>query len=210
MSRALAVGGRREAARGAGVDDRRRQRLPVAAELIKEATTMDSSDSCGRSGGRRSFMRVVSWTVLAAACNRAASVGGDRRSVPGEAIKIDDVQIRDVDSGISVHYSTRTSIRDCAAQAAEMPKVWDLVVKTGLGEAPVQRVVLFPEDTSGQSVWINPPERVRAVRNCSAMFDWCFSCSLNRTRRGSRRRRYERSRLPEGNSLRGVIACELL
>ena len=119
------------------------------------ATTMHYDASSGQSG-RRLFTQwlVVATIALAAACERAASVRGDQQSVPGEAIKIDDVNIRDVDSGISVHYRTSTSIRDCGAQAAEMRKVWELVVKTRLAESPVQRVVLFPEDTSGQSVSI--------------------------------------------------------
>jgi hypothetical protein len=97
---------------------------------------------------------VVATIVLAAACERAASVRRHQQSAPGEVIKIDDVQIRDVDSGISVHYRTSTSIRDCGTQTAEMPKVWELVVKARLAESPVQRVILFPEDASGQSVSI--------------------------------------------------------
>jgi hypothetical protein len=95
---------------------------------------------------------VLVTVVLAAACHRAAPVGGDQRGVPAEAIKIDDVHITDEDSELIVQYRTRTSSRDCKAQAVEMPKVWDLVVKAHLTDSHVQRVVLVPEDPSGQSV----------------------------------------------------------
>jgi hypothetical protein len=88
---------------------------------------------------------VVATMVLAGACSRASG-GGDQRNVPADAIKIDDVDVRVMDPGLLiVQYRTRTSIQDCKAQAAEMPGVWDLVVKARLTEAAVQRVVLFPE-----------------------------------------------------------------
>jgi hypothetical protein len=99
-------------------------------------------------------------------------VSGDQRNVPGEAIKIDDVDISAADSRIMVQYRTSTSIRDCGAQAAEMPKVWDLVVKARLQESPVQRVVLFPEDTSGQSV------SIEFTRNPSGQWSSAVPCSI--------------------------------
>jgi hypothetical protein len=106
--------------------------------------------------GRRLFMQwfVIGTTLLATACGRAASVDQHQRDVPGDAVKIDDVDIRSADSEIIVHYRTRTSIRDRKAQAAEMPKVWELVVKARLGDASLQRVILFPEDASLESVAI--------------------------------------------------------
>jgi hypothetical protein len=54
-----------------------------------------------------------------------------------------------------VHYRTRTSIRDCKAQAVEMPQVWDRIVKSRLDGSHVQNVTLFPEDRSLRSVAIN-------------------------------------------------------
>ena len=91
--------------------------------------------------------------VSAAACGRAASVGGDQRSGLAESFKSDDVvDIRVLDSHLIVQYRTRTSIRDCKAQTAEMPKVWKLVVKARLADASVQQVSLSPEEASGQSV----------------------------------------------------------
>jgi hypothetical protein len=96
---------------------------------------------------------VIATMVFAAACGRAASVGGNQRSVPAEAFKIDDVvDISAVDSHLIVQYRTRKSLGDCKAQAAEMPEVWKLVVKPRLSDSPVQHVSLSPEDASGQSV----------------------------------------------------------
>jgi hypothetical protein len=51
-----------------------------------------------------------------------------------------------------VMYRTRTPSRDCAAQRAEMPAVWNQVVKARLGEPRLRSVVLLPEDTAGFSV----------------------------------------------------------
>jgi hypothetical protein len=51
-----------------------------------------------------------------------------------------------------VQYRTQTSIRDCQAHAAEMPRVWNQLVKARLTGAPVTSVVLVPEDPSGVSV----------------------------------------------------------
>jgi hypothetical protein len=53
-----------------------------------------------------------------------------------------------------VNYRTQTSIRDCKTQAAEMPKVWDQVVRARLKDSAPESVVLFPEDASGQSLAI--------------------------------------------------------
>src|SRR5437016_3109016 len=107
----------------------------------------------GRSG-RRLLTQwcVIATMVLAAACRRAVSRDGDQRSAPGEAIKIDDVHITANSERLMFQYRTRTSSRDCNAQRAEMPKVWDLVVRTRLKDSPVQRVILVPEDASGWSV----------------------------------------------------------
>ena len=105
-----------------------------------------------RRGNRGGLCFVVATMVLVTACGRAASVSEGQRNVPAEPVKIDAVDIRAVDSRMVVHYRTPASSGDCKAQAAEMPKVWDQIVKSRLRDTSVQRVVLFPEDASGQSV----------------------------------------------------------
>jgi hypothetical protein len=85
--------------------------------------------------------RLIATIALAAACQRPP------------AFKIDDVRIYDRTSGPFIHYRTLSPSGDCTAQAAEMPKVWDLIVKERLAaDSHVQRVVLMPEDPTGQSV----------------------------------------------------------
>jgi hypothetical protein len=106
--------------------------------------------STGRHSDRRMFaLCAVMTMVLTAACHRTASTPADESD---RALKIDEVNVRTIDSGISVHYRTSTSINDCQAQAREMPKVWDLIVKPRLRESAVDRVILFPEDASLRSV----------------------------------------------------------
>jgi len=67
-------------------------------------------------------------------------------------MKIEDVHVNANSSRVIFNYRTQTPTGDCKAQAVEMPKVWDLAVKTRLRDSDVPRVVLFPEDPSGQSV----------------------------------------------------------
>jgi len=69
------------------------------------------------------------------------------------------VYIRDMDSGLIFQYRTHSSSTDCKAQAREMPKVWDRIVKAPLKSSHVQRVILFPEDDSGRSVSMEFTER---------------------------------------------------
>jgi hypothetical protein len=77
--------------------------------------------------------------------------GGDQPSASGEGVKIEDVMdVSADDSALVVQYRTRTSIRDCKAQAAEMPQVWDLVVKGRLKDSAVRQVILDAEEASGQ------------------------------------------------------------
>ena len=92
--------------------------------------------------------------VLAGACARLAPAGEEPHRSSSGALDIAGVQVRLLDAGISVHYQTSTSVRDCGAQATEMPRLWAQFVKPRLSEPSVKRVVLFPEDTSGQSVSI--------------------------------------------------------
>jgi len=132
-------------------------------------------EACHGRSDRRLLTKccVVAAAVLVVSCGPQASVPGYQAAVPGEALKIDDVHIRAVDAGISVHYRTSTSIRDCRAQAAEMLKVWDRFVKTRLGESSVQQVVLFPEDTSGQSVGMT------FTKSASAQWTASAPCSVS-------------------------------
>jgi hypothetical protein len=118
----------------------------------RSQTTMLLQARCGRTGRRRSMPPCVLAMVLFVACDRAAPTRGDQRGVMPEALKIDDVQINAVDSGLIFQYRTRTSSGDCKAQAVEMPKVWDQVVKARLTDSRLQRVFLVPHDPSGQSV----------------------------------------------------------
>jgi hypothetical protein len=97
---------------------------------------------------------VIGTTLLAVACGRTASTEENQRSAGPEAVKIDDVDIRTKDSDLTVFYRTRTPIRDGKAQALEMPKVWELVVKPRLKDSSVKQVILFPEDASRQSVGV--------------------------------------------------------
>jgi len=94
---------------------------------------------------------VVGLALLAVACGQTPPA--DRHDdVTAQGVNIQDVHITTTEAGFTVQYRTQTSSRDCAAQAAEMPKVWDQVVKPRLKDPSVQRVVLFPEDTSLWSV----------------------------------------------------------
>jgi hypothetical protein len=128
---------------------------------------------CGGSD-RKSFSRclVIATMVLAAACSRAASVGVDQRDPPSQVVKIDDVHFRVVDSELTVQYRTLTSSRECNVQAAEMPKVWDMIVKARLKESPMERVVLFPEDASGQSV------AIQFAKSVSGQWSAAAPCSI--------------------------------
>jgi hypothetical protein len=101
----------------------------------------------------RTVCLLVVATCVAVACGQAVPAGRrDQRSESGQALKIDDVAFSAVDFGFIVHYRTLTPSGDCTAQAEELPKVWDLVVKARLKDSPVQRVILFPEDTLRQSI----------------------------------------------------------
>lgn len=104
--------------------------------------------------GRRLLTQecVVAVLVLSVACSQTVSKGEHAETSSG-AIKVDDVEdVSVVDSGLIVQYRTRTSIRDCKAQALEMPQVWDLVVRARLKDGAVQQVFLSPEQPSGRSV----------------------------------------------------------
>jgi hypothetical protein len=93
---------------------------------------------------------VITSTALVVSCGRETSID-DQHKVSAEPMKIDDVRITE-GNPLIFQYRTRTSSRDCEAQAAEMPKVWNLLVNARLSGSHAQSVLLFPEDASGLSV----------------------------------------------------------
>ena len=95
-------------------------------------------------------VRQEEWSIiLAVACSRDVPIGGNQSQVLRTVVKLEDiVEVTNERSELG----TRTSIRDGKAQSSEMPQVWDLVVRGRLKESAVTHVILFPEDTSGQSL----------------------------------------------------------
>jgi hypothetical protein len=120
---------------------------------IDRAVLRDTS-MCPHDGPRRhaQMLGVVATLVLALACNQATSVERGEPTVTANTFKVDDLHITADDSGLMFQYRTSSSSTDCKAQAADAPKVWDLVVRPRLNDSHVQRVILFPEDQSGTSV----------------------------------------------------------
>jgi hypothetical protein len=98
------------------------------------------------------WLGVIATAVLALACNQATSVERGEPTVTANTFKVDDLHITADDSGLIIQYRTSSSSTDCKAQAADAPKVWDLVVKPRLSDSHAERVILFPEDQSGTSV----------------------------------------------------------
>jgi hypothetical protein len=94
---------------------------------------------------------VLGTAFLIVACDRTAS-HNQNQTARADVVKIEDVTITAKDLELMVQYRTQTPSGDCKAQAAEMPKVWDQVVKARLNGSRVERVTLFPEDPSLQSV----------------------------------------------------------
>ena len=89
--------------------------------------------------------------LLVIACGRESSVAGNRGTASASPVSVEDVRITGTNSDFFVFYRTRTSIRDQEAQIAEIPKVWDSVVRPRL-KASTTRVTMMPEDPSGTSV----------------------------------------------------------
>ncbi len=94
---------------------------------------------------------IVSVMIFVAGCDRAPQLAEQRR-VPAGPLSVSEVKVREEGTSLTVQYHTPTPSADCAAQAAEMPGVWALVVRPRLSVSSVRRVVMFPEDASGQSV----------------------------------------------------------
>ena len=95
---------------------------------------------------------LVGAAILAVACNRPPPEASVSAGASARGLSIEGVDILTDDKGFVVFYRTRTSVRDCQAQAAELPLVWETIVRPRLTDAAVREVTLFPEDSSGLSV----------------------------------------------------------
>ena len=84
--------------------------------------------------------------------SRVSALQGQSPATVESVKRTDIVEVSHERVGLVVHYRTHSSLRDCAAQVEEMPQVWEMVVKERLNDPAITRVVLFPEETSGQSV----------------------------------------------------------
>jgi hypothetical protein len=73
------------------------------------------------------------------------------RPSPGLVGSFTDVRVLADGGEATLFYKTRTALRDCAAQRAEMPLVWHEHVRGRLADARWVRVTLFPEEPSGTS-----------------------------------------------------------
>jgi hypothetical protein len=128
---------------------------------------------CGHSGRRWLAECVVVTAVLAAACGRDVPWAGDQPHALDAGFKIEDVlDVRTADSGLIVQYRTRTSVRDCPAQAGEMPQVWKLVVREHLTNSAIQKVFMSPAEASGQSV------AIAFTKNASGRWTASAPCSI--------------------------------
>ena len=85
------------------------------------------------------------------ACDGESSGNGKRRAESPAPVNVEDVSVLGTDSDFTVFYRTRTSIRDGDAQIAEIPKVWNVVVRPRL-KTSTTRVIMVPEDPSRTSV----------------------------------------------------------
>jgi hypothetical protein len=94
---------------------------------------------------------VIASALLVIACSRESSVAGNPGTASGPPVDVKDVHTTGTDSDFVVFYRTRTSIRDQEAQMAEIPKVWNIVVRPRL-KASTTRVTMMPEDPTGTSV----------------------------------------------------------
>jgi hypothetical protein len=101
--------------------------------------------------GLLSHVPAIATAVLVIACGRESPVNGNRRTVSPAPVNVEDVSVLGTDSDFTVFYRTRTSIRDGEAQGAEIPKVWNTVVRPRL-KTSTTRVNMMPEDPSGTSV----------------------------------------------------------
>jgi hypothetical protein len=94
---------------------------------------------------------IIATALVLIACDRESSVNEHRRTESAAPVNVENVDIMGTDSDFTVFYRTRTSFRDEEAHAAEMPKVWNVVVRPRLKTATT-RVIMFPEDPSRTSM----------------------------------------------------------
>jgi hypothetical protein len=125
----------------------------------------------GSGNGWLSKACLVVTVLLALSCRDKASGVTDQRSAPGGG-GVENVETEIIRGSLFVNYLTQTSIRDCAAQRAEMPKVWESVVRARLNDPAVERVVLSPEEVSGQSLGMF------FTRNASGQWSASVPCSV--------------------------------
>lgn len=95
---------------------------------------------------------VIGTLVAVTACDRGTAGSPARGSAPAENAGISDVRTSHTDSRLMFQYRTQSSSEDCKAQAAEMPKVWDQIMKPHARNSNVHSVTLVPADPSGVSV----------------------------------------------------------
>jgi hypothetical protein len=95
--------------------------------------------------------RCRGWSAVWCVIGTLAAVTGCG-GAPAENAKISDVLTSHTDSRLMFRYRTESSSEDCRVQAAEMPKVWDQLMKPYARNSNVQSVTLMPEDPSGVSV----------------------------------------------------------
>jgi hypothetical protein len=94
---------------------------------------------------------VIASAVLVSACGRESSVKANHRTESPAPLTVEDVSVQGTESDFTVFYRTHMSIRDGEAQVAEIPTVWNVVVKPRL-KPSTTRVIMFPEDPSHTSV----------------------------------------------------------
>ena len=93
---------------------------------VAGVSLMEDHAEMTRRARRRRINPVVTYrcvcvmTLISGGCSRTPSVGGDQGTAPGDAVKIDEVQVTTTDTGLIVQYRTRMSAVDCKAQAGEL------------------------------------------------------------------------------------------
>jgi hypothetical protein len=95
---------------------------------------------------------VAATVSLAVACGGDVLSNGSEAKPPASFKREDITSVTQRGADLIVDYRTRTSLRDCKPQTAEMTQVWDLVVRERLSDAALTRVILSPEENSGLSV----------------------------------------------------------
>src|SRR4051812_40509826 len=134
---------------------------------------------CRHEGPRRhaQMLGVSATLVLALGCNQGTSVGGGEATVTAHTFKI-DVHVAGIDSGRMSQYRTSSSSTHCKTQAAEVPRIWNLVVTPRLSDSHVQRAILFPQDQPGTSVSIECTKSASGQWAAAALCSFAISTGL--------------------------------